>query len=164
MREINHWQNQRLRMQDEISPGKVSRVPLGNIDRFLDDLTNRPRRRQVELAAMKELSSATPVIPGGVLVIPSGSRVVALHREYCVNQLSVGQQDECCPSSGSHEGYLLLSRCADSRQRKKQEKISRYERRLRFLEPSRTILKLLSERARGIVRLQKRCRVHASIT
>jgi hypothetical protein len=72
VREINHWQNRRLRMQEEIAAGKVPRMTLGNIDRILDDLTNRLRSRQLELAAMREVSSATPVVLGGALVIPAG--------------------------------------------------------------------------------------------
>ena len=72
VREINHWQNRRLRIQEEIAAGKVPRVTLGNIDRILDDLTNRLRSRQIELAAMREVSSATPVVLGGALVIPAG--------------------------------------------------------------------------------------------
>jgi len=72
VREINHWQNRRLRMQEEIAAGKVPRMTLGNIDRILDDLTNRLRSRQLELAALREVSSATPVVLGGALVIPAG--------------------------------------------------------------------------------------------
>jgi hypothetical protein len=59
-------------MQEEIAAGKVPRMTLGNIDRILDDLTNRLRSRQLELAALREVSSATPVVLGGALVIPAG--------------------------------------------------------------------------------------------
>jgi superfamily II DNA or RNA helicase len=72
VKEINHWQNRRLRFQDEIAAGRVPKVSLVNVDRILDDLTNRLRSRQLELAAMKEVSSATPLVLGGALVIPAG--------------------------------------------------------------------------------------------
>ena len=61
-----------MRIQDDIAAGKVPRMTLGNIDRILDDLTNRLRSRQLELTAMKNVSSATPVVLGGALVIPAG--------------------------------------------------------------------------------------------
>jgi hypothetical protein len=47
-------------------------MSLVNVDRILDDLTNRLRSRQIELTAMKEVSSATPVVLGGALIIPAG--------------------------------------------------------------------------------------------
>jgi hypothetical protein len=72
VKEINHWQNRRLRFQDEIAAGTVPKMSLVNVDRILDDLTNRLRSRQIELTAMKEVSSATPVVLGGALVIPAG--------------------------------------------------------------------------------------------
>ena len=72
VKEINFWQNRRMQFQDDIAAGRIPRMTLGNVDRLLDDLTNRLRSRQIELAAMKEVSSATPVIIGGALVIPAG--------------------------------------------------------------------------------------------
>jgi superfamily II DNA or RNA helicase len=72
VREISHWQNRRYRIQDEIAAGRVPKVTLGNIDKLLDDLTNRLRSRTAELSAMKDVSSATPIILGGALVIPAG--------------------------------------------------------------------------------------------
>ncbi len=72
VKEINHQQNRRLRIQDEIAAGKVPRVNLDNVDRTLNELTARLETRQKELLAMKEVSSATPVILGGALVIPAG--------------------------------------------------------------------------------------------
>jgi superfamily II DNA or RNA helicase len=72
VKEINFWQNRRMRFQDDLAAGRIPKMTLGNVDRLLDDLTNRLRSRQIELAAMKEVSSATPVILGGALVIPAG--------------------------------------------------------------------------------------------
>lgn len=72
VKEINHWQNRRLRIQEEIVAGRVPKVTLGNIDTILDDLTNRLQTREAELRAQKEISSATPVVLGGALVIPAG--------------------------------------------------------------------------------------------
>lgn len=72
VKEINHQQNRRLRVQDEIAAGKIPRVNLDNVDRTLGELTARLEVRQKELLASKEVSSATPVVLGGALVIPAG--------------------------------------------------------------------------------------------
>ena len=72
VKELNHLQNRRIRTQEDIANGRVPKVSLINLDRLIDDLTNRLRSRQAELAAMKETSSATPVVLGGALVIPAG--------------------------------------------------------------------------------------------
>jgi len=72
VKEINHQQNRRLRVQDEIAAGKIPRVNLDNVDRTLGELTARLEVRQKELLASKEVGSATPVVLGGALVIPAG--------------------------------------------------------------------------------------------
>ena len=72
VKEINHQQNRRLRVQEEIAAGKVPKVNLDNVDRTLNELTARLETRQKELLAMKDISSATPNVLGGALVIPAG--------------------------------------------------------------------------------------------
>lgn len=72
VKEINHQQNRRLRIQDEIAAGKTPKVNLDNVDRTLGELTARLEVRQKELLNSKEVSSATPVVLGGALVVPAG--------------------------------------------------------------------------------------------
>ncbi len=72
VKEINHQQNRLLRTQDDIAAGKVPRVNLDNVNRTLNELTARLEVRQKELLAAKEVSSATPIVLGGALVIPAG--------------------------------------------------------------------------------------------
>ena len=72
VKELNYWQNRRIRLQEDIDSGRVPRMTLGNVDRILDDLTARLESRRKELAAMREISSATPLVIGGALVIPAG--------------------------------------------------------------------------------------------
>ncbi len=72
VKEINHQQNRLLRTQDDIAAGKVPRVNLDNVNRILNELTARLEVRQKELLAAKEVSSATPIVLGGALVIPAG--------------------------------------------------------------------------------------------
>jgi superfamily II DNA or RNA helicase len=72
VKELNYWQNRRIRLQEDIDSGRVPRMTLGNVDRILDDLTARLESRRKELVAMREISSATPLVIGGALVIPAG--------------------------------------------------------------------------------------------
>jgi len=59
-------------LQDDQRAGKEVRLNLENARRTVDDLTVRLERRKRELAAMRHIISATPVIAGGALVIPAG--------------------------------------------------------------------------------------------
>lgn len=72
VKEINHQQNRLLRTQEDIAAGKIPRVNLDNVNRTLGELTARLEVRQKELLASKEVSSATPIVLGGALVIPAG--------------------------------------------------------------------------------------------
>ncbi|WP_298666216.1 helicase-related protein [uncultured Methanofollis sp.] len=72
VKEINFWSDRYLRLQDDQRAGKDVRLNLENARRTLDDLTVRLERRKRELAAMRHVISATPVVAGGALVIPAG--------------------------------------------------------------------------------------------
>ena len=72
VKEINFWQDRYLRLQDDQRAGKEVRMNLENARRTVDELTTRLERRRRELAAMRHVISATPVIAGGALVIPAG--------------------------------------------------------------------------------------------
>lgn len=72
VKEINFWSDRYLRLQNDLRAGKEVRMNLENARRTVDDLTARLERRRRELAAMRHVISATPVIAGGALVIPAG--------------------------------------------------------------------------------------------
>ncbi|RXE56040.1 RNA helicase [Methanoculleus taiwanensis] len=72
VKEINFWQDRYLKLQDDHRAGKEVRMNLENARRTVDDLTTRLERRKRDLAAMRHVISATPVIAGGALVIPAG--------------------------------------------------------------------------------------------
>ncbi len=72
VKEINFWSERYLKLQDDGRAGKDVRLNLENARRTVDDLNSRLERRKRELAAMRHIISATPVIAGGALVIPAG--------------------------------------------------------------------------------------------
>jgi SNF2 family DNA or RNA helicase len=72
VKEINFWQDRYLKLQGDLRAGKEVRMNLENARRTVDDLTTRLERRRRDLAAMRHVISATPVIAGGALVIPAG--------------------------------------------------------------------------------------------
>lgn len=72
VKEINFWSDRYLRLQEDLRAGKEVRMNLENARRTVDDLTTRLERRKRDLAAMRHVISATPVIAGGALVIPAG--------------------------------------------------------------------------------------------
>lgn len=72
VKEINFWSDRYLKFQDDLAAGKDVRLTLENVRRTIDDLTARLETRKKELESMRHVISATPVIVGGALVIPSG--------------------------------------------------------------------------------------------
>ena len=72
VKEINFWQDRYLKLQEDQRAGKDVRMNLENVRRTIEDLTVRLERRKRDLAAMRHVISATPVIAGGALVIPAG--------------------------------------------------------------------------------------------
>ena len=72
VREINFWSDRYIKLQDDLAAGKDVRLTLENVRRTIDDLSARLRSREQELQAMRHVISATPVILGGALVIPTG--------------------------------------------------------------------------------------------
>ncbi len=72
VKEINHWSDRYIKLQDDIAAGKDVRLTLENVRRTIDDLTARRASREKELLAMRHVISATPVVVGGALVIPAG--------------------------------------------------------------------------------------------
>ena len=69
---INYWTGRMLQLQAEVQAGKQPRVQPFNAKQTVDDLTERLRKREAELARLRNVISNTPNIMGGILVIPQG--------------------------------------------------------------------------------------------
>ncbi|NWH05017.1 helicase-related protein [Desulfobacter latus] len=72
IKEINYWSDRYIKLQDDVSAGKQPRMQPENARRRVDELTARLEQRKSELTASKNVVSSTPVVIGGVLVIPQG--------------------------------------------------------------------------------------------
>lgn len=73
VKEIDHQQNQFLRLQNDLNAGKTEvRLPLDNVRKTIEELSTRLKTRTAELKAMRHLTSAAPVVIGAALVIPAG--------------------------------------------------------------------------------------------
>lgn len=72
VKEINFWSGKYLSLQEDLKAGKDVRLPLENARRTAEDLAGRLEARKKELAAMRHVVSATPVVVGAALVIPAG--------------------------------------------------------------------------------------------
>ena len=72
VREINYWSDRYIKLSDDKAAGKDVRLNIDNVNRTIEDLSARLETREKELQAMRHVVSATPVIVGGMLVIPAG--------------------------------------------------------------------------------------------
>jgi len=70
--EISFWSDRYSKLSDDQAAGKDVRLNLGNVRRTLSDLESRLETRKRELQAMRHVTSATPVVLSGALVIPAG--------------------------------------------------------------------------------------------
>ena len=71
-KEIAFWSDRWLRLKEDQDAGKDVRLNLENARRTVADLEGRLDNRKRELAAMRHVTSATPVALGGALVVPAG--------------------------------------------------------------------------------------------
>lgn len=71
-KEIDFWSDRFLKLQDDSAAGKDVRLNLENVRRTLGDLEHRLESRKKELLAMRHVTSATPVVMSGALVVPAG--------------------------------------------------------------------------------------------
>ncbi len=71
-KEINFWSDRFEKLTDDKKAGKDVRLPLENVRRTLSDLEARLEHRKKELLSMRHVSSATPVLLSGALVLPAG--------------------------------------------------------------------------------------------
>ncbi|MGW8159023.1 MAG: helicase-related protein [Desulfoprunum sp.] len=70
--EINFWTDRYIRLSEDQAAGKDVRLNLENVRRTLTDLESRLESRKKELQSMRHVTSATPVVLSGALVIPAG--------------------------------------------------------------------------------------------
>ena len=71
VKEINYWSD-RYPLSDDVAAGKQPRMQPENARRRVEELTARLEQRTRELQDMQQVSSATPVVIGGALIIPAG--------------------------------------------------------------------------------------------
>lgn len=72
VKEINYWSERYIKLSDDVAAGKQPRMQPENARRRYEELTARLEQRTRELQAMQQVSSSTPVVMGGALVIPAG--------------------------------------------------------------------------------------------
>jgi superfamily II DNA or RNA helicase len=72
IKEINYWQDRYLKLKDDVDAGKQPRMQPENARRRVEELTARLEHRTQELQSMQNVTSSTPVVLGGALIIPAG--------------------------------------------------------------------------------------------
>lgn len=71
-KEIDFWSDRFIRLTDDMAAGRDVRLNLENVRRTVSDLESRLDSRKKELQSMRHITSATPVVLSGALVIPAG--------------------------------------------------------------------------------------------
>lgn len=71
-KEITFWSDRWLKLKEDQDAGKDVRLNLENARRTVSDLEGRLENRRKELQSMRHVTSATPVVVGGALVVPAG--------------------------------------------------------------------------------------------
>jgi superfamily II DNA or RNA helicase len=71
-KEIDFWSDRFIKLTDDKAAGKDVRLNLENVRRTLSDLESRLESRKRELQSMRHVTSATPVVLSGALVVPAG--------------------------------------------------------------------------------------------
>jgi SNF2 family DNA or RNA helicase len=71
-KEIDFWSDRFIKFTDDKAAGKEVRLNLENTRRTLADLESRLDSRKRELQSMRHVTSATPVVLSGALVVPAG--------------------------------------------------------------------------------------------
>jgi SNF2 family DNA or RNA helicase len=71
-KEIDFWSDRYIKLSDDKAAGKEIGPNLDNVRRTLTDLESRLASRKKELQSMRHVTSATPVVLSGALVIPAG--------------------------------------------------------------------------------------------
>ncbi len=71
-KEIAFWSDRWLKLKDDLDAGKDVRLNVENARRTVTDLEGRLDNRKKELQSMRHVTSGTPVVLGGALVVPVG--------------------------------------------------------------------------------------------
>ena len=71
-KEIDFWSDRFIKLTDDKAAGKDVRLNLENVRRTISDLEARLESRKKELQSMRHVTSATPVVLSGALVVPVG--------------------------------------------------------------------------------------------
>lgn len=71
-KEISFWSDRFIKLTDDKAAGKDVRLSLENVRRIINDLKYRLESRKKSLKAMRHVTSATPVVLSGALVVPDG--------------------------------------------------------------------------------------------
>lgn len=71
-KEIDFWSDRYIKLTEDKAAGKEIGPNLENVRRTLTDLESRLVSRKKELQSMRHVTSATPVVLSGALVIPAG--------------------------------------------------------------------------------------------
>lgn len=71
-KEISFWTDRLMKLKEDQAAGKEVQPNPTNIRRMINDLGGRLDDRKKKLLAMRHVSSATPVVLGGALVVPAG--------------------------------------------------------------------------------------------
>lgn len=72
VKESNYWQSRYLDLEAQVSLGKQPKIQPEMARRRVDELSARLEQRTKELLDLKNVVSSTPVVIGGMLVIPQG--------------------------------------------------------------------------------------------
>jgi hypothetical protein len=71
-KEIDFWSDRWMKLKDDQAAGNDVRLNVENVRRTISDLEGRLENRKKELQAMRHVTSATPVVLGGALIVPFG--------------------------------------------------------------------------------------------
>lgn len=71
-KEIDYWSDRFIKLTDDKAAGKDVRLNLENVRRTISDLESRLESRKKELQSMRHVTSATPVVLSGALVVSVG--------------------------------------------------------------------------------------------
>ncbi len=70
-KEIDFWSDRFIKLSDDKAVGMDVRLNMENVRRTLSDLESRLESRKRELQSMRHVTSATPVVLSGALVVPA---------------------------------------------------------------------------------------------
>jgi len=71
-KEIDFWTDRWMKLDEDKKAGKDVRLNLDNARRTIDDLQSRLENRKKSLQSMRHVTSGTPIVLSGALVLPAG--------------------------------------------------------------------------------------------